>query len=350
MTLLGIGTLGATADPAEAGPGQGNGQGSTGGGGRTWQTDVDAGGQTLYNLGALEMADNPTGITDFAGGNLRVDDQGVLFVHDGPGSGLDADTIDGTDLQELEDMIMANRRFVESNASALTSALEDLEHWINQDIQSVESSLNDRLATIEGTIDDLVGSVEAGFGTVAGTFEDISNFLGTEIVDGLNGVLGDIQGAFDSLADVVNNTLNPLASAVESTFGDVDDALTSVESDVNGVIDDIEGGIESAANAVVSEMNDAIETANKFLVPTSGKSGPVNTIPEVSVNLGSINVPPVAVTLPPANFGAPTIPQIPDPPMLDLPDAPSISISLPKVTFPTVSLPKPDDDFDDFQS
>lgn len=45
---------------------------------RPWNRDVDAQGHMLCNLGELTMADNLTGIRDFEGENLRVNEEGIL--------------------------------------------------------------------------------------------------------------------------------------------------------------------------------------------------------------------------------------------------------------------------------
>jgi hypothetical protein len=128
LGLLGIGGLAALTGPAAADHG-----------GPHWRRDVDAGGYALTDLGALSTASNQTKITDFAGENLSIDAAGVLnatvtdtrtdvtddgeavvtstetidagaglsatadasgtsatlAVEQGPGSGLDADTVDG---------------------------------------------------------------------------------------------------------------------------------------------------------------------------------------------------------------------------------------------------------------
>lgn len=62
LGLLGVGGLGLLGDQASAQQRS-----------RPWQTDVDAGGHTLSNLGALEMAANEETITDFEGPNLTID-------------------------------------------------------------------------------------------------------------------------------------------------------------------------------------------------------------------------------------------------------------------------------------
>lgn len=51
---------------------------ANGGSPHTWNADVDAGGNALTNLGSLSTAANATGITDFAGQNLSIDDEGAL--------------------------------------------------------------------------------------------------------------------------------------------------------------------------------------------------------------------------------------------------------------------------------
>lgn len=130
LGLLGVGGLAALTGPAAADHG-----------GPHWRRDVDAGGNALTDLGALATTSNQTKITDFAGENLSIDAAGVLnatvtdtrtdvtdngesvvtsaetidagaglsatadasgtsatlAVEQGPGSGLDADTVDGLD-------------------------------------------------------------------------------------------------------------------------------------------------------------------------------------------------------------------------------------------------------------
>lgn len=347
VTLLGLGGLGAASGSAQADPGKG--KGSSRGGGRTWQTDVDGGGNALVNLGALEMADNPTAITDFEGEHLQIDDAGIVAVEDGPGSGLDADTVDGTDLADLEARIEANTAFVEHNASVVVNALSAIEEWINSDLESVESTLNSGLASIETTINDLGTGVESEFGTVATAIEDLLTFVSTGVVDGVNGVLGDVENAFDSVAGVINSVLDPLASAVESTFDDVDDALSAVESDVNGVIGTIESNLQGTINDIIDVTNIVINNLNGLLNPANGASGPIDNISNVSLGLGRIDVPDVGVSLPDASFSAPDLPEIPDPPGVDLPDISFAEVSLPRVDIPPLSLPKPTQDFEDFE-
>lgn len=82
-SLIGLGGLGLGSRRAQARHG-----------GQHWRQAVDAGGNELFNLGALSMRANSTDITDFAGDNLTID-SGVL--HAAGGSITISD--DGTDVQ-----------------------------------------------------------------------------------------------------------------------------------------------------------------------------------------------------------------------------------------------------------
>lgn len=71
LALLGIG-VGSVSAQSESD------QGNSGGAVYNWQQNVDANGHELLDLGKLAMTDNPTAITDFAGTNLSIDENGVL--------------------------------------------------------------------------------------------------------------------------------------------------------------------------------------------------------------------------------------------------------------------------------
>ena len=56
-----------------------------------------------------------------------------MNVQDGPGSGLDTDTLDGTDLGTLEKRIRENRRYAETSAAGVNDALSRIEGWVDDD-------------------------------------------------------------------------------------------------------------------------------------------------------------------------------------------------------------------------
>jgi hypothetical protein len=73
---------------------------------RPWRSDQDANGYDLLRLGGLTMIDNPSSrITDFLGENLEINGAGVVNVEQGPGSGLDADTLDGFDSTDFAPVV-----------------------------------------------------------------------------------------------------------------------------------------------------------------------------------------------------------------------------------------------------
>lgn len=146
LAAAGLGGLSAAATPSEAqSAGKPVGGREEQGGTRPWRGDVDAGGYALLNLGGLERADNNARITDFEGANLAIDTRDTVNIVDGPGSGLDADTLDGLQrhalerrISELELNVEANRSFVETAAQDLNDALAAVAGYVNSDLQTVE--------------------------------------------------------------------------------------------------------------------------------------------------------------------------------------------------------------------
>lgn len=74
-SLIGIGGLSLLGSSSVRGAGPPEGAGPPP---KSWKRDVDANGHKLLNLGALTTSDNPSGIKNFAGDNLSIDDNGAL--------------------------------------------------------------------------------------------------------------------------------------------------------------------------------------------------------------------------------------------------------------------------------
>lgn len=347
------------------GPPGGSSGGSRGGGTRPWRTDVDAQGNSLLNLGSLTMADNTTAITDFEGENLLIDDNGILYVNDGPGSKLDADTLDGLQraaleqrIAELEAKVEANRNFAESAATQINANLSKIETFVNDDLGAVEQTLNSGLGEIQSKFNSAAGSIENSVNTVIekfnnalntattdieNTVDDISNAL--QSVDSkVNTALGDIEGTVNTIIGDLNEAFDAAANDIETTLNRLFSDLQAVDSVVNDILSTIEGTLNSILDDIESTINDIIG------VVTLGAGNKID-IPDLE--LPSLNLSSITVNLPDFNIGELSLPELNLSEIsVDLPDFDIDELSLPriselKVTIPELTLPKLDETVDD---
>lgn len=347
LTILGLGGLGTLSGPARAGHGGSHSGGSQSGDTRPWRKDVDAQGHDLFNLGSLAMANNATAITDFEGNQLIIDDNGLVNVDDGPGSGLDADTLDGLELAELEqrisdleDDVGALENFVESTAANINSILVSLEEFVNTELIKLENTLNGGLATIEGNLNTLGGALDTIFNQWVADMQPAFDYLSDAsdgLVDAFNSAADDIENNVNTLIGLFNNQLDAMAGDIEGAIDDLSDALQDVDNVVNTAINSIENAVNSLSDTAEGFINDTIiDALNKLSFSLDDVTLPNLTLP--NLNLSSISV-----TLP--SFSVPTLslPRI-TVPDVDLPTVSIPEFELPRISFATLSLGRLDED------
>lgn len=193
-TVLGLGGLSVLSDSAQAGHG-----------GTHWRRDVDADGNTLFDLGALAMLDNETRIRDFAGANLAIDGDDVLNA-DTWDTVVDAD---GNDLKDLGGIETRENRTKIKNFEGDNLSI-DGDNVLNAEGSPWEDDDRDNLleAPSFGGIDvDFVQTSKVGTST-SSSFEGVvsgNRFLRVTSSETPNIIAGHRNNSADS--DVVGSTI-----------------------------------------------------------------------------------------------------------------------------------------------
>lgn len=345
-SLAGVGTLSAMSESADA---QQGGQGKGGGSTRPWRSDVDAGGHELFNLGTLAMTNNTDRITDFAGANLEINGTGTLQVDDGPGSGLDADTLDGWEredlinrIEELEILVEENRSFIEGVATTINSALAQMESYVNDDLGTVEDSINNTIEAAESDLNavgDLLGEI---FTVWVEEFEPVFDYL-SGVPDGLQGeanlALVTVEDYLNNLIRLLNTQLGSMTTDVENAVDDLSNALQDVDSVVNSGLTSIENTVDSITSTIASSVNDIIDKINFHLPVNLAKIA----FPEL--NLPELDLSSISVDLPDFDIDPIELPRI-DVPSVEIPSYDVGDFSLPRISIPSLSLPRVDESVD----
>lgn len=173
---------------------------------RPWRNDVDAQGNSLFDLGSLTMADNPTAITDFAGTNLTLDGSGVLNATDSRTDVSDDGTLrvsDTSDINFGSNLSVSN----DGDGSATVNAAGSL--WADSDADGL-------LETASTGID--VGTVETDNLSVAnvGTSVELSTVQVISAGDSLVVVEFDAE-AFDD-RDEFDTTNHQFVASTDGTY------------------------------------------------------------------------------------------------------------------------------------
>lgn len=110
LTLLGLGGLGLTGGRVAATHR-----------GQHWRRDVDADGNSLFDLGSLATRDNASVITDFEGRNLVIDGDGVLNATD---TRADVSDEDGIVVSQAEDIVAGSGLAVTASPDETSATID----------------------------------------------------------------------------------------------------------------------------------------------------------------------------------------------------------------------------------
>ncbi|WP_114576436.1 hypothetical protein [Saliphagus sp. LR7] len=179
IAALGLGGLGLLSGRAGA---QSRGRGNQPWYG--WESDVDAGGNDLTDLGALELAATGEAVSDLAGENLAVED-GVLHATGGSGAGDAVDVVDiddyGADPTGEDPSDDALDAAIEDLSEGATLVMTDGEYWFDAPHEIYEDHV-----TVLGTGSHLriTGIAYGSYSHFLsfGSFENVSDFGGDTVL------------------------------------------------------------------------------------------------------------------------------------------------------------------------
>lgn len=238
---------------------------------RRWNQDVDANGNTLRNLGGLNMdrMDEGTFIAEFDGPNLEIDDGRLSVVDQLDVDRVETDELAGgvTDGNRIDDL-------VGDNLSIDTNRLNANTHWRKQDVllepseddvtgievEGVESSENEDLNVESDS--DLVLSITGGQGAIR-----IETEGGHEIV------LDDADGSESlSVEDSAGNSVEMDSATGELSISanekiTLDAPQIDLSADVNVNVES--DGLASFESAGPMEVNGAIIGLNGTTSPAA---------------------------------------------------------------------------------
>ncbi len=180
IAALGLGSLGLLSGRAGA---QSRGQGNQPW--YSWESDIDAGGNDLTNLGALELAATGEAVSDLAGENLAVEDGVLSATVPDPGAGGPIDVVDiddyGADPTGEDPSDDALDAAIDDLSEGATLVMTDGEYWFNAPHEIYEDHV-----TVLGTGSRL-RITGVAYGAYAhflsfGSFENVSDFGGDTVL------------------------------------------------------------------------------------------------------------------------------------------------------------------------
>lgn len=332
LSLVGAGGLLSMTQSALASNHQSSGQHR----GQEWQRDVSAGGNMLIQLGALEMDSNPAIITDLAGSNLLIDNDGILGVEDGPGSGLDADTLQGLDkgqliarIEELEAEVAENRAFIVGIVETVNDALLEIEDFANNGLNEVESTLNDGFSGFEDNVNAVGNEIESTFNSLVANIQTVLDYLADEsdgVEETFNSAVDQIETTGNDIIEFVNGPLDGAMDIVDTVTDELDNILSGIEDGINSFIYDAETLVRDIVRSTMNLIPgvDPIDFPFEINFPTVDFQIDLSSVDWTSVEIPEL-----------------TLPRL-DIPTVTLPTINILELSMPTVDFPSLSLPKLD--------